>query len=860
MFFCFVLACFLSTTTWLNAASIPDTFHYQGRFLDRDTNRPVEGVVTKQIRFNIRRVNADQTLGSILRGMTKQVSVIDGVFSADLDFSGLPFDEPYAIQVIVQGSGGGDVGTQKFRTVPYSFTSRDALQLGGITSDGYAKKTHSHETSGTKSFTIDGSGATLSANDTQFEIISGATNSQGSVVFRVNASGDLDQVNSIKVKKNIEVEGRLVVRNELGVEVFVADSTTGNVKIAGNLDVAQDSIVGSLTVSSASTLQQVNIMGDLTFGPDARINLPTDSGLSVIGQSHALEHHKSSDLLTKLNALVSGGTLDSSIYHSHSFNPGSITSDTIVDGAVLSKHILDGTIVNADISDSAAISDTKLATIVSPSKITTSALCDINGNCPIPFKNESNTFGAGFLNTTAQGRVDTINYFDAMQSKQMTVIATNSLTKNFIRFTDSNKSFFWDIDGDGTLSYSTKVDENNYNTKIKISPSGTETKISLKNIVFDGNSQLITGAVIKDGTITTDDLADNSITSAKIADGAISTAKIEAGAITPDKIADEAIDSSKIKDGSIDSSDIMAGAVTTIKIQDASITSDLIATNAIDTTNIKDGAITASKISNSSITSTQIATETITTLDIGDLQVTAEKIKDGEITNFHLLSTVVKSRIEAMSISINDTTTEPNLTLSRTNSGTFLKMVDQTANALSTPALLFEDNAGTEAAKKSVSLNVNGSLSLKSDKFLTPVTLTAELFGVMFGRDKSTNESCPFGNGYSLVAPGGSSPQGTGFCTKKYDAATKDYRGAMVQCSGEGARICSTNELLKACADNVYSNNVTDFMTSDLIENGGLRYVTVTLVGSSTCASSVNFLLADALTSTTNEFFCCINP
>lgn len=861
MFISFMLAFFLGLNVCLEAAEVPRTFHYQGRFLDRDTNRPVEGVVNKQIRFNIRRVNADQTLGSIIRGVTKQVSVIDGVFSSDLDFSDLPFDEPYAVQVIVQGSGGGDVGTQKLRTVPYSFTSRDALQLGGITSAGYAKKSHSHETSGTKSFTIDGSGASLGVNDTQFEVISGATNAQGSSVFRVNASGDLDQVGSVKVKNNIEISGRLVVRNELGIEVIVGESSSGNLKIAGNLDVAQNSIVGSLIVSNAATLQQVNIMGDLTFGPDARINFPADGGRSIIGESHALEHHQSSQLLTDIQALVSNGAaLSSTNFHTHSFVASSISSDTIADNAVLSKHITDGTIVNADISDTAAIADSKLAQIVSPSKITTSALCDANGVCPVPFKGQSNVFGAGFSSDSAKGRVDTINYFDAMQSKQMTVISTNSLTRGFVSFSDAGNLFKWDIDGDGTLTHRMKVGLV-YQDRIKIAPSGVNTKISLNNVVFEGNAQMITGAIITDGSITTNDLANNAITTAKIANGAISTAKIAASAITLAKVAADAIDSSKIKDGSIDSSDILAGAVTTVKIQDASITSALIATNAIDTTNIKDGAITATKISNSSITTAQIADGTIQTSDIGDLQVTAAKIKDGEIKTSHLVSSVVKSRTEAMSISINDSTTSPNLTLSRQNAGTFLRMIDQTTNTQTTPALLFEDNGSTPALKKSVSLNLDGSISLKSDSYLTPVTLTPNMFAVMFGKSKSIGDTCPFGNGYSLVAPGSSKDVGGGFCAKKYDGGNvKDYKGAMVQCSGEGARICSTNEMLKACAANVYNTDVTDYMTSDLVENAGLRYGTIQLVGASTCAASANFTLANALVGTNNEFFCCINP
>ena len=53
---------------------------------------------------------------------------------------------------------------------------------------------------------------------------------------------------------------------------------------------------------------------------------------------------------------------------------GTITTAKLDDGAVTSAKILDGTIVNADINASAAIADTKLATISTSGKVATSAI------------------------------------------------------------------------------------------------------------------------------------------------------------------------------------------------------------------------------------------------------------------------------------------------------------------------------------------------------------------------------------------------------------------------------------------------------------------------------------------------------
>ena len=57
-----------------------------------------------------------------------------------------------------------------------------------------------------------------------------------------------------------------------------------------------------------------------------------------------------------------------------SVGDGAITADKIATGAVTTTGILDGTIANGDVSPSAAIADSKLATISTASKIATSAI------------------------------------------------------------------------------------------------------------------------------------------------------------------------------------------------------------------------------------------------------------------------------------------------------------------------------------------------------------------------------------------------------------------------------------------------------------------------------------------------------
>jgi hypothetical protein len=76
---------------------------------------------------------------------------------------------------------------------------------------------------------------------------------------------------------------------------------------------------------------------------------------------------------------------------------GTITATELADGAVTSGKILDGTIVNADINASAAIVDTKLATISTALKVSNSATTATNANTAsaIVARDASGNFAAG---------------------------------------------------------------------------------------------------------------------------------------------------------------------------------------------------------------------------------------------------------------------------------------------------------------------------------------------------------------------------------------------------------------------------------------------------------------------------------
>jgi hypothetical protein len=90
---------------------------------------------------------------------------------------------------------------------------------------------------------------------------------------------------------------------------------------------------------------------------------------------------------------------------------GNVTSvgnaTTIASGVVTSDMIVDGTIVNGDINASAAIVDTKLATIATAGKVSNSATTATNANTAnaIVARDASGNFSAGTITATLTGNV-----------------------------------------------------------------------------------------------------------------------------------------------------------------------------------------------------------------------------------------------------------------------------------------------------------------------------------------------------------------------------------------------------------------------------------------------------------------------
>jgi hypothetical protein len=199
------------------------------------------------------------------------------------------------------------------------------------------------------------------------------------------------------------------------------------------------------------------------------------------------------------------------------------TTDT---GTITSTMIADGAIVNADINASAAIADTKLATISTASKVSNSATTATSANTAsaIVARDASGNFTAGTITANLTGNVTG------------TVSGNAGTVTNGVYTTDT-----------GTVTSTMILDGTILNADINASAAIDKTKIS-GTAVTVADSGTVTSTMIADGTIVNGDISasagiaysklslNGTITSADIVNGTIVAADIADGTITAAKL------------------------------------------------------------------------------------------------------------------------------------------------------------------------------------------------------------------------------------------------------------------------------------------------------------------------------------
>jgi len=180
------------------------------------------------------------------------------------------------------------------------------------------------------------------------------------------------------------------------------------------------------------------------------------------------------------------------------------TADTGGTAKITSGMIIDGTIVNADINASAAIADTKLATISTASKVSNSATTATSANTAsaIVARDASGNFSAGTITANLTGTASTAT----------TATTANALTtaRDF-QLTGDVEASAVSFDGSGNVSLTTVIGTGAIvNADINASAAISYSKLNLA------------------GTITSSDIVNGTIVAADIADGTITAAKLTA--------------------------------------------------------------------------------------------------------------------------------------------------------------------------------------------------------------------------------------------------------------------------------------------------------------------------------------------
>jgi hypothetical protein len=136
----------------------------------------------------------------------------------------------------------------------------------------------------------------------------------------------------------------------------------------------------------------------LITGGAARVTMDSAGAVAIPGS------------LAVTGALTNGGenvviTTDARLSDTRTPTDGTVSTSKIADGAVTSNKIADGTIVDGDINASAAIVDTKLATIATAGKVSNSATTATNANTAsaIVARDASGNFSAGTITAALTG-------------------------------------------------------------------------------------------------------------------------------------------------------------------------------------------------------------------------------------------------------------------------------------------------------------------------------------------------------------------------------------------------------------------------------------------------------------------------
>ncbi|MCW2921762.1 MAG: hypothetical protein JWL76_1636 [Thermoleophilia bacterium] len=148
---------------------------------------------------------------------------------------------------------------------------------------------------------------------------------------------------------------------------------------------------------------------------------------------------------------------------------------------------------------------------------------------------------------------------------------------------------------------------------------------------------VVTGAGIRDSSITTVDIARDTLIGADIRTNAIGTLELSGNAVRTSDILDGSITMRDLDDNSVGVSQIAADAVRASELASGSVAGSEIADNAVGRSELGDDAVGSAELDENSVTGSHIATSAIGTSDIAVNGVGASEIATGGVTTSEVL-------------------------------------------------------------------------------------------------------------------------------------------------------------------------------------------------------------------------------
>lgn len=215
---------------------------------------------------------------------------------------------------------------------------------------------------------------------------------------------------------------------------------------------------GSITLTiptNAAAPFEIGDRVDILLASTGTLNIVGDSGvtLNAEGNLTTLASQWTRATLIKRGTdlwVLTGGSTE---IQTAEIQNGAVTESKLATGAVTSDKILDGTIVNADINASAAIVDTKLATISTAGKVSNSATTATNANTAsaIVARDASGNFIAGKATLTTADVTTVIETAGIVASAATGTINIDFSTNPTVYYT-VDASADWTINIRGTSS------------------------------------------------------------------------------------------------------------------------------------------------------------------------------------------------------------------------------------------------------------------------------------------------------------------------------------------------------------------------------------------------------------------------